>query len=106
MTLENIKKLYKHFCTLAEGDFNERTFDFELPKSKLPQGVEDEDGGTMHVGRMPQKRIDLIRSDAKRHKEDMEAKYPQLLAKKEKVSVPQKPVQTKKVKKDAGKDSL
>jgi len=72
MTKENILKDYKHFCILAKGDFNERTFDFEL-KAENP-----DDAGSTHVGKMSQQRIDLIKSDAKRHKEDMEKKYPEL----------------------------
>jgi len=76
MTKENILKDYKHFCILAEGKFNERTFDFEL------QAENPDDSGSMHMGKMTQQRIDLIKSDAKRHKEDMEKKYPELLVKK------------------------
>lgn len=72
MTKENILKLYKHFCILVEGNFNERTFDFEL------EAANSDDSGSSHVGKMSQQRIALIKTDAKRHKEDMEKKYPEL----------------------------
>lgn len=85
MTKENLKRLYKHFCILAKGDFNARTFDFEL-KAKNP-----DDAGSTHVGRLSQARIGLIRSDAKRHKEDMEKKYPELVKQEVKEPVKKKP---------------
>lgn len=92
MTQENKLKLYKHFCTLAEGDFNERTFDFELKAGH--KDAKDEDIGTSHVGKMSQERRNLMQSDAKKNKEDMEKKYPELLIKKEEV----KPVINSKTK--------
>ena len=77
MTQENILRLHKHFTILSEGNFNERTFDIELKADK------DEDSGSSHVGKMSAQRITLIRGDAKRHKEDIEKKYPHLFDKPE-----------------------
>ncbi len=73
MTKENVEKLYKHFCFLASGDFTSRDFDADYG-----------DGGSMSMGKLTSARIDLIKSDAKRHKEDMEKKYPQLIQVKQK----------------------
>ena len=77
MTQENILRLHKHYTVLSEGDFNERTFDIELKAEK------EEDSGSSHVGKMSGQRITLIRGDAKRHKEDLEKKYPDLFDKPE-----------------------
>lgn len=87
MTKENRARLYKHYCILANGNFNERTFDFELEAEK------PDDSGSMHMGKMSQQRIDLIKSDAKRNKKDMEKKYPELLIKKEEKPLEEKPME-------------
>jgi hypothetical protein len=70
MTRENLIRLHKRFTILSEGKFNERTFDFELTAD------DPDNSGRTHMGRMTPERIELIRSDAKRHKLDMEQKYP------------------------------
>ena len=76
MTKENIVRLYNTFCYLASGKFNERDFD-----SKVDTKNEGEEAGWIRMGEMPSQRVDLIKSDAKRHKEDMEDKFPYLLQK-------------------------
>jgi len=68
MTKENIIKLHKHFSNLAEGKFNERDFDKNYGK-----------GGSAQMGEMPPERKELIKSDAKRHKEDLEKKHSLLI---------------------------
>ena len=68
MTEANIKRLYEHFCRLAKGDFTERNFD---------QTYGDE--GRMSMGKMSPARVELIKSDAKRHKEQLEKKFPYLV---------------------------
>ena len=86
MTNETVKKLYKHFSILADGDFNERTFDFELIAKK------DEDSGSTHVGKMSQARRNLIQGDALRNKLMLEAKFPGLVKPQEK---PKEEIKTK-----------
>jgi len=78
MTFETIKKLHKHFKTLAEGNFNEQTFYFELENKKDP-----EESGRTSVGKMSQARIQLIRSDAMRHLTELKNKFPELKEKKD-----------------------
>ena len=78
MAFDNIKKLHAHFSFLAEGKFNERNFDYEI------KAAEEEDNGTMRMGKMGTERIALIRSDAQRHLMALEEKFPEL-AKKEEV---------------------
>jgi len=73
MAKENIIKLYKHFSKLAEGNFSESDFDFHL-------GGE---GGRTQIGEMSPARRQLIISDAKRNKEELEKKFPFLTGKEE-----------------------
>lgn len=84
MSLRNVKKLYKHFCYLSEGKFNERDFDFEV-KGKNPK----DEAGTIVQGKLTAERISLIKSDAIRHKIELERKFPQLIGKPKPISKPQ-----------------
>lgn len=68
MTLENVKRLHTHFSKLAEGNFTENDFFVEIPAK--PGG----EPGRMSLGKMSPQRRELIISDAKRHKEEIEAK--------------------------------
>jgi len=68
MTKENIKRLHKHFSNLAEGKFNERDFDKNYGK-----------GGSTQMGEMPPERKELMKSDATKHKEELEKKHPWLV---------------------------
>ena len=70
MTKENVIKLYKHFCYLAEGNFAERDFDVEFPAGTS----QADDDGYSRMGKFTPERRLLIISDAKRHKEEMENK--------------------------------
>lgn len=74
MVKQNIERLHKHFSFLAEGTFNERDFSIEVP-AKRP----GEEGGRMSLGKMKPERRELIISDAKRHKAEIEAKFPWIL---------------------------
>lgn len=71
MAKQNIERLHKHFSFLAEGTFNERDFFVEYP-GKRP----GEESGRMSLGKMSPQRRELIISDAKRHKAEIEAKFP------------------------------
>ena len=74
MTKANVLRLYKHFCKLEAGTFVENDFNIEIPKRNS-----EETTGTSSMGKMTQKRIDLIKSDAQRHKLDLENKNPWLV---------------------------
>lgn len=87
MTFENVQKLYKHFCKLAEGKFNERDFD----RTSGTNEGEAEEGITLQ-GKMTPQRVALIKSNALRHKLDAEKKYPQLLKQVQEI----KPVEVQK----------
>ena len=73
MTKENLLRLYKHFVELSEGRFNERTFDSELKAKR-----DGEEAGTIIQGKMNSERRQLIMSDAKRNRAQIEAQYPNL----------------------------
>ena len=77
MTLANLKKLHAHFSWLASGVFTESDFNYKLKKSDNPNGKKG-GGGSMSMGDMNAARIDLIKSDAQRHLDDLEAKHPNL----------------------------
>lgn len=78
MTLENVKKQYKHFCKLARGEFSERDFDITSGTNK--DG--NEEGITLQGKITPQRR-QLIISNALRHQKDIEKKFPDLVKVKE-----------------------
>jgi len=94
MTADNIVKSYKHYCFLSSGKFTERDFDSEV-KAEDP-----DNSGSIRMGDMSSARRDLIMSDAKRHKEDMENKYPDLCKPEQKEEVVEKPKKKKKEKTD------
>ncbi len=72
MTLDNVKKQYKYFSKLAKGEFNER--DFDSTSGSNEDG--NEEGITLQ-GTMSRQRVDLIKSNAQRHKLDIERKFPE-----------------------------
>lgn len=73
MTKESIERLHKHFTFLADGKFMERDFSVETP-AKRP----GEESGRMSLGKMSPARRELIITDAKRHKLELEQKFPWL----------------------------
>lgn len=73
MTLENIKRKHAYLSWLASGEFTSKDFDYTIPGRN-----EGEEAGTMKMGELPQPRINLIISDAKRHLANLERKFPQL----------------------------
>lgn len=73
MTWENVQKQYRHYCKLAKGEFNERDFD----RTSGTNEGENEEGITIQ-GKMTPQRVDLIKSNALRHKLELERKFPQL----------------------------
>lgn len=88
MTKATIEKLYKHFSKLAEGKFEESDFDFKLGAGE---------GGRTQIGEMSPERKQLIISDAKRNKEELEKKFPFLTGKEK--NILEKIAQNKKSKK-------
>lgn len=74
MTKETISRLHKHFSNLAEGKFKESDFDFKL------QG----EGGSSQMGEMSPIRRELIKSDALKHKQELEQKHPEIFEKEKK----------------------
>ena len=80
MTLENVQKQYKHFCKLSRGEFNERDFDIKIGEDRnKEEGKEESESGITLQGKMTPQRVELIKSNALRHKLDIEKKFPQLL---------------------------
>lgn len=73
MTKANLLKLHTHLSFLASGKFNERHFDYEV------SAEDPENSGSMRMGKMSSQRVDLIKSDALRHKQAMEEKHPFLV---------------------------
>lgn len=66
MTKENLKKTYKHYCNIIDGTIDEQTLKTQFSSIDPKHGI-------------PQERVDLIKADAKRHKEDIEKKHPDLI---------------------------
>ncbi len=75
MTLENLKKKYKHLNFLIKGDFTAQDFNKEFG--------DGEDGGFMHMGKLTTDRRLLIISDAKKNLKDLLKKFPELEVKEE-----------------------
>jgi len=86
MTKETILKQHAWFKHLASGNFTERDFDFEVKGKRA-----GEESGRTAMGPMPQKRIDLIKGDAQRHLEALEAKFPDLFKAEEAPREPKTP---------------
>ena len=91
MTLENLKKKYKHLCFLIKGEFTAQDFNKEFG--------DGEDGGFMHMGKLTPDRRNLIISDAKSNLKDLLKKFPKLEEKEQKEEVQDKPVTKSKGKK-------
>ncbi len=89
MTLENLQKSHAHYSKLARGEFNERDFD----RTSGTNESENEVGVTIQ-GKMTPQRRDLIKSNAIKHKAELERKHPQF---KEKVEQA-KPVEKEETK--------
>jgi len=70
MTLENLKKLYKHYSFLSKGNFTAEDFYKEFG--------DGEDAGFSHVGKLPSDRRKLIIADAQRNLKELLKKYPEL----------------------------
>lgn len=75
MTLDNLKKLYKHYSFLIKGKFEPEDFNKEFGSG--------EDGGFMHMGKLTSDRRKLIISDAKENLKNLVKKYPDLKVKEE-----------------------
>ena len=70
MTLENLKKKYKHLSFLIKGEFLAEDFNKEFG--------DGEDGGFNHMGKITADRRNLIISDAKKNLKSLLKKYPEL----------------------------
>ena len=70
MTLENLKKLYKHFSFLSKGNFTPQDFNKEFG--------DGEDGGFMHMGKLTSDRKQLIIANATQNLKNLVKKYPKL----------------------------
>lgn len=90
MTLNNLKKLYKHFSFLSSDTFTAESFNKEFGD------------GFMHMGKLPADRRALIVSDAKKNLKDLIDKYPELNERKKEV-VKAKEVEEKKLNNSKGK---
>ena len=77
MTLENLKKQYKHFLFLTKGNFTAQDFNKEFPGEK-------DNGGFSHMGKLTPDRKELIISDAKRNLSKLIKKHPEVIEKEEK----------------------
>jgi hypothetical protein len=89
MTKETIQRHYEWFKFLSSGQFTERDFDFQT-KERDRRG---EEAGRMTIGKMSQARINLIKSDAKRHLDNLIKKHPWVLEQKEE----EKPLNAKNI---------
>lgn len=75
MTLENLKRIHKHYLFLVKGNFEAQNFNKEYGAG--------EDGGFSHMGKLTPDRRELIISNAKENLKSLLKKYPSLEEKEE-----------------------